>query len=312
MTGPPLILDSAAVERRLPSEAAVRQVLRQAFAELAHGTARQPAQIVLPLADPGSDVIIYPAALHSPPLAGVKLSPYLAHRPAGQRVSAWTLLLSTDRGRPLLLCDSGRLTVERTAGTTAVAVDALAPTDAGTLGVLGAGPVALAHVRHVGQLRQWKQILIHSPSLAARNPARLAAVRALPLPVHVAGQASAVTRAADVLCLCTSAAEPVTSLAGTRENILITSVSTNAPGAHELAPRDITACAVYVDTRTGAPVSASELRPLIETSAVTVTADLPELVTGTAPPRPAGRAFFRSVGLGIEDLAIARLLLETS
>ena len=37
-------------------------------------------------------------------------------------------------------------------------------------------------------------------------------------------------------------------------------------------------------------------------------ADLPELVTGAVPPRCHGRRYFRSTGLGIEDLAVASLL----
>jgi L-arginine dehydrogenase len=284
--------------------------LVQAFTDLAGGAAQQPAQTVLPLADGASDVIVYPGTLHVPPLAGVKLSPYLAHRPVGQRVTAWTVLLSTDDGRPVLLCDSARLTVERTAATTAVAVDMLAPPAGGTLGVVGAGAIALAHLRHVGQVRPWQRIVVGSPALAEGNAERLAAVQALPFPVEVVGGAGEVAMAADVLCLCTSAAEPVVALADCRADALITSVSTNAPGAHELAAEDITACAVYVDTRTGAPRSASELRRLVEQDRLTIVADLPELVTATAPPRPTGRAFFRSVGLGIEDLAIAALLLR--
>ena len=305
------ILDAAAVRRRLPDEASVRAALERAFLELARGTAQQPAQTVLPLADGASDVIVYPAALGTPALAGVKLSPYLAHRPAGERVTAWTLLLSTDDGAPVLLRDSRELTVERTAGTTAVAVDALAPPHARTLGVVGAGPVGLAHVRHVGAVRPFERILLASPALSAQDPARRAAAAALPPAVEVAGDVADVVRAADVLCMCTSAAQPVATLADTRDDVLVTSVSTNAPGAHELAPDDVAACAVYVDSRSGAARTASELRPLVEAGRVAVVADLPELVSGAAPPRPPGRAFFRSVGLGIEDLAIARLLLET-
>ena len=149
----PLILDADAVARRLPGEAAVQAALRSAFAELARGTAQQPAQTLMPLADGAGDVIVYPALVDAPQLAGVKVSPYLAERPAGERVSAWTLLVSLADGSPVLLCDGMALTVERTAGTTAVAVDALAPAGARRLAVVGAGAVALAHLRHVARLR---------------------------------------------------------------------------------------------------------------------------------------------------------------
>ncbi len=308
----PLVLDAAAVAQRLPDVAAVATALRGAFAELAAGTAQQPTQTVLPLADGASDVIVYSGTLDGPALAGVKLSPYLAGRPPGERVTAWTLLLSTSDGRPVLLVDSGRLTVERTAGTTAVAVDALAPASSRTLAVVGSGPIGLAHLRHVGAVRSWRRIVISSPALTAGDPARLAALKAQRPDVEVAADPAAAARDADVVCLCTSAAQPVVRLSDLREDVLVTSVSTNAPGAHEVDPQELLGCAVYVDSRGAAPVVASELRSLIDSGRIEVLADLPELITRTAPPRPPGRAVFRSVGLGIEDLAIAALLLDTS
>ena len=311
MTKAPMVLDAEAVRDRLPDPPDVRTALRQAFLDLARGQASQPAQTVLPLGDGASDVIVYPAAVASSALAGVKLSPYLASRPAGQRVSAWTVLLSTQTGLPVLLCDSLALTTERTAGTTAVAVDALAPPEAKVVAVVGSGPVALAHLRHLAPLRSWSSIRVSSPALSSGDPGRVAAIQALPFPVEIADSVTAAVDEADVVSLCTSAAEPVVSLADCRDDVLVTSVSTNAPGAHELAPDDIALCAVYVDYRTGAPISAAELRPLLQDHPDLVVADLPELIDGTAPQRPVGPAFFRSVGLGIEDIAIASLLLET-
>lgn len=77
-------------------------------------------------------------------------------------------------------------------------------------------------------------------------------------------------------------------LADTREDALVTSLSTNAPGAHELAPEDVARCAVYVDSRAGASVAAGELRPLVEAGAVDVLADLPSSSRG--PHRRAHRA----------------------
>lgn len=309
MSPAPLVLDAAAVARRLPDPAAVQAALRRAFAELAAGTAQQPAQTLLPLADGASDVIVYPGALSGSRLAGVKLSPYLAHRPAGQRVTAWTLLLSTEDGQPVLLCDSARLTLERTAGTTAVAVGALAPAGARTVAVVGAGPIGTAHLRHLAAVRPWR-LVVTSPALTAGDAARLEQVRSLPLDVEIAADAAAAVRDADVVCLCTSAAQPVLDLGDTRPDALITSLSTNAPGAHELSGEDVAQCAVYVDSRSGAPAAASELRALSAAGRLDVVADLAELVGGTAPPRPPGRAFFRSVGLGLEDLAVAALLLD--
>ncbi len=127
--------------------------------------ASRPPQLQLCLPDGGSDVIVHPGTLSGPRVAGVEASPCLAARPAGERVTAWTLLLSTEDGRPVLLCDSARLTGERTAGTTAVAVDALVPAGAGTL---------------AGSVTHWTR-----PDGAGARPDRRGAERPLTAGSHV-------------------------------------------------------------------------------------------------------------------------------
>src|SRR3546814_13219939 len=92
---------------------------------------------------------------------GVKTSPYIV-REQGPLVTACTLLMSMQTGQPLLLCDAAELTTARTAATTAVAVDALAPFHAQRLAVIGSGPVARAHVQYVQGLRDWQSISLHS------------------------------------------------------------------------------------------------------------------------------------------------------
>jgi L-arginine dehydrogenase len=94
---------------------------------------------------------------------------------------------------------------------------------------------------------------------------------------------------------------------------LITSISTNKPRAHEIPPGDLLTLAEYSEYRATAPLSAGEMVVAQERhgwSSETIVADLPEVVSGSAPPRPAGRAFFRSIGLGIEDAAVAIAVLR--
>ena len=112
------------------------------------------------------------------PPDGLKVSPYL--KTEGQPIiRATTLLMSMLTGQPILLCDSMALTTERTAATTALAVDLLARRDACKLAVIGSGPVALAHLRYVLPLRDWTGIRISSmdlPRLAQALRPRLAAL----------------------------------------------------------------------------------------------------------------------------------------
>ncbi|MER5999723.1 ornithine cyclodeaminase family protein [Nonomuraea angiospora] len=282
--------------------ARVLNALRAAFTELAGGKATQPPQTVT-LLPGGGDVIAYQAAQGD--AYGVKVSPYLP-QPGGRAViTAWTLLLSTRTGRPLLLCDAAALTVERTAATSALAVDEVARPGAAALAVIGSGPVARAHLRYARAVRDFTSVRMYSPSLTAS---------AAPEDVTVAGSAEEAVAGADVVLLCTSAAQPVIDAAGLQPGTVVTSISTNAPRAHEIAPQALAAMDVYGDHRPTVTATAGEMAIAAEQglwSAGDLRGDLPELLTGACPAPTGDRpVFFRSVGLGIEDLAVARLLLN--
>lgn len=290
----------------------VREAMRRVFACLANGQALQPAQKVVLLPDNQGDFINYFGVDMSQQLLGVKISPYLVTETAPV-ITAWTMLMSTKDGMPLMLCDASLLTIERTAATTALAVDMLAPANADTLSIIGAGVVARAHIRHVLKLRTWKQIRIYnrSKSLSADE-----LCQELDLPTEllkVCTDVEEAIRETDVLMLCTSSATPVFDINLLTRPCLITSISTNAPSAHEVSPQILTEMDVYCDYRQTTPYSAGEMIIAARETAwcvENVLGDLPELVTGTCTkPSYRRHVYFRSLGLGLEDVAIADSIL---
>jgi len=307
---PPTCLDAAAVDA-LMSRIDTAAALRQMFGDLADGQATQPPQSLTLFPSGAGDFIAYLGVLARERVFGVKLSPYVA-APGGAFVTAWTLLMSMDSGQPVLLCDAKRLTTERTAGTTALAVDLLAPDDVAVLCIVGSGPAALAHLRHVKPLRAWRQIRVFSPHIGHLSPAAAHAFSAADPRVILETDAAAASAGADVIALCTSAAAPVIDPAALSRPALITSISTNAPNAHEVPPAALAEMDVYCDFRATTPASAGEMRLAARDhgwSPDTLRGDLPGLVRGTAPrPRGDRHTFFRSIGLGLEDIAIASAL----
>ncbi|MDX6532792.1 MAG: L-arginine dehydrogenase [Gaiellales bacterium] len=303
------VLDASQVAELIP-RLDIGSALRQAFLGLASGSSIQPPQTLI-LLDDGADAIVYAAAVQNLGVIAVKTSPYIPSRTPP--VTAWTMLMSTQTGEPQLLCDSAALTGERTAATTALAVDLLAPTDAMALAVVGAGSIAAAHLRHVLSVRSFAAVKVFSRSLAQGDEAALARVLGAAPHATVCRSAAETVHGADVVLLCTSSGSPVIDVADTAPSALITSISTNKPRAHEISPEALGELAVYCDYRATAPVSAGEMVIAQERgpwSPDAIVADLPELVAGKAPPRPEGRAFFRSIGLAIEDAAVAAALLR--
>lgn len=284
----------------------VQSVVREAFAMLGAGRAVQPLQVVTDLPG-GGDVIAYQAVLADSGVYAVKVSPYLPQPDGRAIVTAWTLLVSTHSGEPVLLVDSAGLTTERTAATTAVAVDLLAGPDARSLAVIGLGKVGRAHLRHVRGLRGFTDVRVYSRSAGAGD-------RDEPEGVRLVGCAQEAAQGADVVLLCTSAADAVIDVTALPAGTLITSVSTNAPMAREIDPAALASVDVYADLAPAAFAAAGEMRIAAAEHGFTVEdirGDLPGLLSDTTPAPSGDRpVFFRSVGLGIEDAAIAVAVLE--
>lgn len=306
----PYVLHQAEAEQLL-ARIDVHQAMLAMFRDLAAGTAVQPAQQLVEFPNAAGDFINYLGVLADAGVYGVKTSPYIV-REQGPLVSAWTLLMSMQSGQPLLLCDAGALTTARTAATTAVAVDALAPGQATRLAVIGSGAVARAHVHYVKGLREWQSIRIYSPSLAEQTDTQRLELQQLDPRLQLCASLEEATRDAEVILLCTSAAGPVLDPDSLRQPALITSISTNAPRAHEVPPQSLASMDVYCDYRATTPASAGEMCLASEQhhwDRALIRGDLAELLSDQAPvPDYRRHVFFRSIGLGLEDIALANAL----
>lgn len=297
--------------RELLAQVDVPQILRKLFRDLATGQAVQPAQQLVEFPKGAGDFINYLGVLAEDGVYGVKTSPYIV-REQGPLVTAWTLLMSMQTGQPLLLCDAGELTVARTAAATAVAVDALAPLEARRLAIIGSGKVAQAHLHYVKNLRDWQSISLYSQGLNDLSPDARAQLKGLDPRLTLVDSCEAALQEADVIMLCTSSAGPVMNPATLSKPALITSISTNAPRAHEVPPQSLNDMHVFCDYRLTTPGSAGEMLIAGEQHGWdrnAIVGDLPDLISEKVQrPDYDRHVFFRSIGLGLEDIAVANAI----
>jgi L-arginine dehydrogenase len=309
MSSTPYVIDQAQA-RELLTRIDVPQILRKLFRDLAAGAAVQPAQQLVEFPQGTGDFINYLGVLAEDGVYGVKTSPYIV-REQGPLVTAWTLLMSMQTGQPLLLCDAGELTTARTAATTAVAVDALAPLNAQRLAIIGSGKVAQAHLHYVKELRDWQSISVYSPSLL-EDPETQALLKNIAPALKIVDSRESAVADADVIMLCTSSAGPVLDSATLSKPALITSISTNAPRAHEVPPQSLNAMQVFCDYRLTTPGSAGEMLIAGEQhgwSKEAIIGDLADLLSEKVQrPDYDRHVFFRSIGLGLEDIALANAI----
>ncbi|MFJ2714673.1 ornithine cyclodeaminase family protein [Pseudomonas sp. NPDC087346] len=309
MSSTPYVIDQAQA-RELLTQIDVPQILRKLFRDLAAGHAVQPAQQLVEFPHGAGDFINYLGVLAEDGVYGVKTSPYIV-REQGPLVTAWTLLMSMQTGQPLLLCDAGELTTARTAATTAVAVDALAPLNAQRLAIIGSGKVAQAHLHYVNGLRDWQSISVYSPSLL-EDPETQALLKSIAPALKIADSRESAVADADVIMLCTSSAGPVLDPATLGKPALITSISTNAPRAHEVPPHSLNTMQVFCDYRLTTPGSAGEMLIAGDQhgwNKEAIIGDLADLLSEKVQrPEYQRHVFFRSIGLGLEDIALANAI----
>lgn len=303
----PLVLHESDITPLIP-RINVLGAMRELFMALADGTAVQPAQQLVEFPAGAGDFINYLGVLSNKKVYGVKTSPYIV---TGGKplVTAWTMLMSMDTGKPLLVADSGLLTVLRTAATTALAVDLLARPSARRLAVIGSGPVARAHIRYVKDLRDWERITVYSLDIAEMGSEEREEFQSIDHRITLCELQSKALACADVVMLCTSAPKAILSTENLGSAALVTSISTNAFRAHELHPEDLPKMHVFCDYAKTTPFSAGEMVLAKERSIwspESILGDLADLVAGRVElPTYNRHVFFRSIGLGLEDVAIA-------
>lgn len=205
-------------------------------------------------------------------------------------------LLDGQTGEPLAVMDGRLITEMRTAAVSAVALDALGRSGVRSLGVLGAGVQARAHVESLRRVRpELSEVRIWSRT--RRNAERLAE--------EVGARAAEIEEAAaaDVVVTVTAAREPVLRGEWLRPDALVLAVGAVGGELRELDDRAMRESTVIAESRAGVERESGDVR----LSGARVFAELGEILMGKVAA-PAGQVVFKSVGMAVEDLVGAVLV----
>jgi ornithine cyclodeaminase len=299
-----VVLSRADVEKLLGLDE-LMDALARAHEELSAGAVSMPARIAALAGETG----LLGAMPGYVPTGGlgcklVTLFPGNRDRPTHQ---AAIMLFDPANGTPLALMDGTHITATRTAAAAALAARLLAREDARVLAILGTGVQARSHARALARIRDWSEVRV-----AGRDTAAAAALAAELGATPVASFEEAV-RGADVVAATTASAEPVVALGWVAAGAHVSSVGYNPPGS-ELDPALVRAATVVVEARASAfappPAGAVELAGLDPDATI----ELGELVAGSRRGRgdPAEITLYKSVGVAVQDIAAAALVLAAA
>jgi thiomorpholine-carboxylate dehydrogenase len=198
----------------------------------------------------------------------------------------------------LAILDGRLITELRTAAVSAVATRLLSSPDARRLAILGSGVQARAHVQALRLVRNFEEIRIWSRSL---QHAKVLADEI----GGIATSAEEAVRDADVVVTVTNSPEPVLRGKWLKPGVLINAVGAVGPKRRELDD-DAMRGAFVVDSREAALKESGDML----LAGATIYAELGELLAATKPKPETGITVFKSLGLAVEDLAAAKLVLD--
>ena len=216
---------------------------------------------------------------------------------------AFDALFDGESGESRALMNAVGITAIRTAAVSGVATRLLARENVKTLAILGSGTQALSHLDAMHAVRSFDRVVMWSASGRSLDGAER---------VETAEEA---VRDADVICTTTASPEPIVKRDWLKPGVHINGVGSSIPTARELDSQTMVDASLFVDRRESTLNEAGDfLIPQREglIGSDHIRAELGEILLGTAAGRTSDDeiTLFKSLGIGVEDLAAGELVLQ--
>ena len=302
------VIDAAHTAAALPFDALIA-ALRTTFASGVVAPTRHHHHIA---SDNGQDGTLLLMPAWAGDSLGVKIATVYPGNNAHGLPSVYSTYLLCDAatGRPLALLDGDTITARRTIATSALAASLLAPAEASSLLIVGAGriarlaPAAFATVRPIRRVTIWNRDPAKAEALAAD-------LRADGFDAGAALSLEAAAGQADIVTCATPSTEPVIRAAWLRRGTHLDLIGSFTPAMREADDACFARALVYADT-TEALAEAGDLVGPIASGALSAenVGLLANLCAGrSVPHRPSqDLSIFKAVGTAIADLAAAGLV----
>lgn len=298
-------IDRAQVSELLTLER-LRPALEAALEAQSAGRSNVPARIAA--FGPHGLLATMPGYLDGVGMAAKLVSVFAGHDPSHQGV---IVVVDPETGALRSIMDAEVITERRTAMTAAIAADALARHDARILTIVGGGAQGHAHVAAFGGLRPWEEIRVVSRT---RNKATVLAAEARfafgsDVTINEFDDFEPAVRGADVIAMCTHAADPVIRHDWLDQGTHVSSVGSLAELPGELLSNHITVDQLGAVTE-APPAGAIELQGLDPSGVV----ELGSLLSDPALGRTAATqiTIYKSTGHAIQDIAAAHVVLDAA
>lgn len=294
---PVSFLDESAIHPLLRLEDLI-PAMEQALIDFSAGRVLQPVRSIVAVPQHNGLMGLMPAVYGG--LMGTKLvNVYPDNAARGLTThQAVIVIFDAKTGVPLVIMDGRLITGLRTAAVSAVATKLLTPANISSLAILGSGVQARAHFRALSLVREFDDVRVWG-----RNPDNAGALAG-----EIGGRtcsAEDAVRGADVIVTVTNSPEPILQGKWLKPGALVNAVGAVGPARREV-DSDAMRGAVIVDSREAALKESGD----VLLGKASIYAELGEILSGAKEVPNAEVTVFKSLGIAVEDLAAAKLVLE--
>ena len=311
---------SAADVRRAVTMAQAIQAVRQAYVQLSRGQAVVPLRTPLPVEKREAVTLFMPAYLATSDAMAAKIVSVFPGNPARglPLIHAVVVVVDAETGQPAALMDGTYLTALRTGAASGVATDLLARPEARIAAIFGAGAQARTQLEAVCTVRPIEEAWVYDTDLAAAQvyAAEMAASGPpIPAKISVADSPTQAVANADVVCTATTSSRPVFDDADLKAGSHVNGIGAYTPQMQEVPAGTVARAKIVVDSRSASLAEAGDLLIPLEQGLIgegDIHGEIGEVAAGLIPGRQSAEdiTFFKSVGVAVQDVAVADLILR--
>lgn len=310
-----LHITEADVRNLLPSSKAV-ELAREAYVKLANREAVNPKRILLTVPG-GVSMFLMPAHVSRQRTVSVKIARVNPENPARSLPTVMSDILTYDSQSGVLLAEIAgeTLTAIRTAASSAVATDVLARRDVKTLGLLGTGRQAEAHVSAIQQVRDISRVVAYSRDKGGREAFARRISEDCNVETLPANSPEEVVKESDVIVTATTSHIPLFKGELVKNGTHVNAIGASEPDAREVDTSLVKRSVLVVDSRAqalstyGVIIIPMRERAIEETH---IRAELGELLTKkcSISRGPSDITLFKAGGLAVLDAIAADYVLS--
>lgn len=310
------ILDRTQVTRLLPMEECIEAMVA-ALSALSRGNAQVPLRTVLRVGGDAGFFGVMPGELRQPAAVGAKIIT-VYHGNEGSVLDShqgMVVLFNPANGAPEAILDAISITAIRTAAVSGAATRVMSREDAGDLAILGSGVQARTHLEAMAWVRPLRRVRVWSRHGESAKGFAAWAERSLHQPVEPMDTVARAIEGADLICTVTSSPTPVLEGGWIAPGAHLNVVGSSVAKSREIDTSAMARGRLIVDRIESAMKEAGDfLIPRAEGAIGDdhIKGELGDVFVGRVPgrTRPEEVTIFKSLGLAIEDLAAADLVVR--